>query len=259
MTTAEKLQAAYDALPSERHATLCRTCGEDINGGVAKKFYEDHEFHSIVPTWSHIHCGQERVDAAKAAFEIQTMDVEQTGQAGPPAVTALETEYAGVMFRSRIEARWAVFLDEFGIIWEYEKEGLNLGGTWYLPDFWLPQLGVWMEIKGAAPNKEELEKAALLAAGTGSDVFIFHGDIPRGVDWYYHEQSPGAIRFEGSSGGLDSERFFFSLCRRCLTCGIVPAGKTSELCGCATGHYTTLDERRIEGAYDKARSERFGT
>lgn len=47
----------------------------------------------------------------------------------------IETQYNGYRFRSRLEARWAVFFDETGIQYEYEPEGFDLDGVWYLPDF----------------------------------------------------------------------------------------------------------------------------
>ena len=63
--------------------------------------------------------------------------------------TAIETEYAGHRFRSRLEARWAVFFDHLGIKWFYEPQGYELGnGRRYLPDFWLETFGVWAEVKG---------------------------------------------------------------------------------------------------------------
>jgi hypothetical protein len=37
-----------------------------------------------------------------------------------------ETYYRGCRFRSRIEARWAVFFDTLGIKWWYEPEGFSL-------------------------------------------------------------------------------------------------------------------------------------
>ena len=49
---------------------------------------------------------------------------------------AIETIYKGYRFRSRLEARWAVFFDALGIDWQYEVEGFELdNGEWYLPDF----------------------------------------------------------------------------------------------------------------------------
>lgn len=51
-------------------------------------------------------------------------------------VKAIETEYKGYRFRSRLEARWAVAFDAMGIEWQYEPEGYVLDdGTKYLPDF----------------------------------------------------------------------------------------------------------------------------
>lgn len=37
-------------------------------------------------------------------------------------IKPIETVYKGYRFRSRLEARWAVFFDAQGIEWEYEPE-----------------------------------------------------------------------------------------------------------------------------------------
>lgn len=51
-------------------------------------------------------------------------------------IKPIETRYKGYRFRSRLEARWAVFFDTCGYTWEYEPEGYDIGnGIWYLPDF----------------------------------------------------------------------------------------------------------------------------
>lgn len=89
---------------------------------------------------------------------------------------AIETSYKGYRFRSRLEARWAVFFDTLGIRWEYEAEGYDLGEAgWYLPDFWLPDLKYFFEVKGQKPSPEEVEKAFALANATGFQVFIASG------------------------------------------------------------------------------------
>ena len=41
-------------------------------------------------------------------------------------IKAIETRYAGYRFRSRLEARWAVFFDTLGLKWQYEPEGYEL-------------------------------------------------------------------------------------------------------------------------------------
>jgi hypothetical protein len=62
---------------------------------------------------------------------------------------AIETVYAGHRFRSRLEARWAVFFDHAGLEWQYEPQGYEVGAERrrYLPDFYLPQTETWVEVK----------------------------------------------------------------------------------------------------------------
>lgn len=48
---------------------------------------------------------------------------------------AIDTVYGGYRFRSRLEARWAVFFDSLGLQWDYEPEGFELDAGRYLPDF----------------------------------------------------------------------------------------------------------------------------
>ena len=61
---------------------------------------------------------------------------------------AIETVYEGYRFRSRLEARWAVFFDACRIPYQYEPEGFTLDdGTRYLPDFYLPWFECYVEIK----------------------------------------------------------------------------------------------------------------
>ena len=98
-------------------------------------------------------------------------------------IKAIETVYNGYRFRSRLEARWAVFFDMLGIKYEYEKEGYDLNGVSYLPDFWLPELKRWIEIKGQEPTEEEKGKAYQLANLTRYPVYIFAGNIdPEGLN-----------------------------------------------------------------------------
>ena len=93
-------------------------------------------------------------------------------------IKAIETEYKGYRFRSRLEARWAVFFDALGIAWEYEKEGYDLGEAgWYLPDFWLPEWKCFVEIKGADCSDEDRAKCEALYHESEHSVFIAQGQI----------------------------------------------------------------------------------
>lgn len=81
---------------------------------------------------------------------------------------AIQTSYRGYLFRSRLEARLAIFFDYLGIKWEYEHEGYELpDGTRYLPDFWLPDFccddGIFVEVKGQPLSMIERRKAKLLS------------------------------------------------------------------------------------------------
>lgn len=62
---------------------------------------------------------------------------------------AIPTRYAGVLFRSRLEARWARFLDELDVKWEYEPQGYATDGEPYLCDFVIfAACGtLWAEVK----------------------------------------------------------------------------------------------------------------
>ena len=97
---------------------------------------------------------------------------------------AIETRYKGRRFRSRLEARWAVYFDSIGCKWDYEPEGFHLpDGTMYLPDFWLSSVGMWAEVKPKWPTNDEIQKAFLLAKGTGHDVLFLDG-TPRDTNYW---------------------------------------------------------------------------
>ena len=96
---------------------------------------------------------------------------------------AIETVYNGYRFRSRLEARWAVFFDTLQWKYEYEPEGYQFeDGTRYLPDFWLPDHGLFVEIKPQPDlTEDEDRKAKLLWRGSGKPVIVFCGppwDVP---------------------------------------------------------------------------------
>lgn len=76
---------------------------------------------------------------------------------------AIETEYHGILFRSRNEARWAMFFDLMGIEWRYEDEGYELSSGRYLPDFVLLECGTFIEVRGDL-GRVDLTDLALKAA-----------------------------------------------------------------------------------------------
>lgn len=90
-------------------------------------------------------------------------------------IQPIQTNYKGYKMRSRLEARWAVWLDAVRLAWRYEDQGFDLGenGGWYLPDFWLPELECFMEVKPHAKrNDEAYFKCSYLAELSGHPVWM---------------------------------------------------------------------------------------
>jgi Zn finger protein HypA/HybF involved in hydrogenase expression len=93
-------------------------------------------------------------------------------------IKPIETYYNGYRFRSRLEARWAVFFDAMGIKYQYEPEGYDLGdGVYYLPDFYLPEMKQFFEVKADinAISTNDMEKIIRLANQTGKNVIVGDG------------------------------------------------------------------------------------
>jgi hypothetical protein len=99
-------------------------------------------------------------------------------------IKPIETRYKGYRFRSRLEARWAVWLDTLTLPWEYERQGYQLPSGPYLPDFWIPLpredypgSGFWIEIKPLAPTERELDLLLELTMFTGHHGYLFSGNV----------------------------------------------------------------------------------
>lgn len=189
-------------------------------------------------------------------------------------IKAIETHYKGYRFRSRLEARWAVFFDALGIDWEYEKEGYDLGELgYYLPDFYLSGLECFIEIKPALPSEEEWEKCRALHKMTGERVFIStHSPIEvPGESEYPHSNAMwaipsmvhGKIKEMVWGDAYFDDPYKWSQCPECGTFGItffgdlqdLPCGCFADrsLCDCIFGNRS--DD--LKAAFRKARSARF--
>lgn len=83
-----------------------------------------------------------RIDLSAEGFaRLRKQDRERLKSVKP-----IETVWRGYRFRSRLEARWAVFFDALKLKWEYEPEGFELGdGIRYLPDFRVRYPGRWAD------------------------------------------------------------------------------------------------------------------
>ena len=104
-------------------------------------------------------------------------------------IKAIETSYKGYRFRSRLEARWAVFFDALNIQWQYEPEGFDLDGLFYLPDFHLDTVDMWAEVKPQKLTSEQREPLIRLARETRRPVLMLVGTPENkpydAIEWSY--------------------------------------------------------------------------
>lgn len=184
---------------------------------------------------------------------------------------AIETEYKGYRFRSRLEARWAVFFDACGVKWEYEPEGYDLGnGQYYLPDFLLHDVtfnhgsysegrDLYVEVKGEM-TLEDAKKIDRFAFPNGDESiedmnpFLVVSNIPdgddlRAIEWAIWDARDmlGIAPFNFET--VDGDCF-----------GAMPGvGKDGkfQLFGADSSYTLDMDERKTERAYRLARQARF--
>jgi hypothetical protein len=185
---------------------------------------------------------------------------------------AIQTPYNGYLFRSRLEARWAVFFDACGVEYEYEPEGYDLGnGLMYLPDFLLHGVDgrsggdLYVEVKGKM-NDSDAEKIKRFAAlgrentdrcQKSKTAILVVGKIPDGtsiddITWYIsrkaydgHPRWPNEFNFET----IDGDYFGAHP-------GVNHDGKF-ELFGDDSSYLEDMNPIRTEKAYRLARCARF--
>jgi len=65
--------------------------------------------------------------------------------------------YNGIYFRSSWELKFAQWLNARNISWLYEPATFKLPGTGYIPDFYLPDKNLYIEIKGKEERMEKIQ------------------------------------------------------------------------------------------------------
>jgi len=174
----------------------------------------------------------------------------------------IQTRYNGYRFRSRLEARWAVLLDTLGLQWEYEPQGFVLGADAYLPDFWLPVMQVWLEVKPRNPNEREVRVARALADESQRPVAIVNGDWndwkhpPRylAIGWYVRPSCAARPKRPAVSEDFDASLFH---CEDCGTVAFASLADEDWVCyGCGEC-WVPLSSVLIDKAIGAAKSARF--
>jgi len=171
-----------------------------------------------------------------------------------------ETYYDGYRFRSRLEARWAVFFNALGVPYDYEYEGFDLRERGYLPDFWLPLQECWVEIKPRGRGWFISVTSVRLSGHTGQRVLYIQGNPwPGEYGIQFHHRTPDGTPVSVSCaephsfalGRYKKETELWLVCRDghaiCLD-AMVPT--TAFL-------YPSAETPRLIAAYKAARSARF--
>lgn len=180
----------------------------------------------------------------------------------PSTLQPIETRYAGYRFRSRLEARWAVFFDALKIKYEYEPEGFKLSdGTCYLPDFWLPESRAFFEVKGVLSEKDA-HKIEQLMADSNCPVIIGYPNFEfEACDYWWGDdliraskacsllnrcRSCGKISFMGISGSY-----------KCPCCGAYDGDHLCEWIMYGDSFYHSFAYPEVLKAVEAARGARF--
>lgn len=176
-------------------------------------------------------------------------------------IKPIETKYKGYRFRSRLEARWAVFFDTLRLEWEYEKEGYNLGDLgFYLPDFWISNLydrygrkGMFAEVKGEEATDLEIQKLARLTIGKSYAAMLQGGMKPFNLMDTDNEFLE--VGWQDGAVTIDNPMVFM----KCYSCGAVKYEfPENNYCICDLCAAPADDEHPdIIRAYEKALSARF--
>lgn len=195
-------------------------------------------------------------------------------------IQALETRWKGFRFRSRLEARWSVFFHTLKLDWYYEPQGFRLSQKmFYLPDYYVVEPAWWFEIKPYEP--QGFDRTKLLTFGLNTpkingkqpEFAILIGDPYVDNDSSYKTYIP---ELRGSDMVLQHVAWYWLeclLCHKLLFTNLSITQDKRYVYTCTacqkrlqTGEVTkravATDPRltpKLQLAYVKARSERFGT
>lgn len=129
-------------------------------------------------------------------------------------IKPIETVYNGYRFRSRLEARWAVFFDALGIEYEYEPEGYKFSdGQCYLPDFYLSNLNTFVEIKRLHDFEIAYDhENNMVACDLGKSKYLEFASkcTKSGMAFLIAFGDPVDVFFSEDHGGHDSGHLFFN-------------------------------------------------
>lgn len=136
---------------------------------------------------------------------------------------ALPTVYKGHNMRSRLEARWAVFFDCIGLEYQYEPQHYRV--EWrgeeanYLPDFYLPTLEAYVEVKGGGFTSVDVVKVFGLSKLMRAPVLLLTS-IPKTHAVSRYVPSFGCVVDPWTDDESYSPSFNEAVLGHCYWCGV---------------------------------------
>jgi hypothetical protein len=175
---------------------------------------------------------------------------------------ALPTPFDGITYRSRLEARWAVFFKKLDLKAEYEPQGWDTDGEWYLPDFAIfGATGItWAEIKptwDADPEGIERFRRFAAARPQPSRAVLLVG--PPRADQGYLVIGGDEAAEDPANGPWEADDFTWRPCQGGYHFDLAYPGhfKARFAKDACEDKFGGRGEERIEDAAAKARSEKF--
>ena len=185
----------------------------------------------------------------------------------------VDTEYKGYLFRSRLEARWAIFFDACGVDWEYEPEGYDLGeGLCYVPTFLLHGVDgrcggdLFVDVKERMTDLDALKINLFVDQGMppedeygkSSTAVLVVGRLPEGDCAPDISRDIGHRAYDHEKPGFPYEFNFETLDRDYFAAhpGINKDGRF-ELFGDDSSYLCDQDDEATVKAYRRARQARF--
>lgn len=184
-------------------------------------------------------------------------------------IKPIQTYYDGHLFRSRLEARWAVVFNALHVPYEYEPEGFDLGdGLYYLPDFRVKCYGcrgnykrqqpfdLYIEVKGKMTAADAIKIKRFTnwrdEYGLRSYPLLIVDKIPdegNATGWILYQNPVGFELTPFNYETIDGDWF-----------GAYPAATKDGkfyLFGADSNYINNDDAARMERAYRLARCARF--
>jgi hypothetical protein len=196
-------------------------------------------------------------------------------------IAAIPTTYRGITYRSRLEARWAVFFSTLNLAYEYELDRFNLDqlkdderdteqkNILYTPDFLIPKQRLfsrpmWVEVKG---NFQDIDGLAMLRLTVTTKIEgLIIGSIPQlpknVCEWGRSDAESWAGSLEWSSAypNCGDIGHFFCECPHCGSFGYEFWCRADRLNCCDSGrshHKNYHMGNKIPDAISVASSYKF--